>query len=325
MSSAQEQVLRQLESSQRFLIAMHVTPDGDSGGSALALGLALRRKGRLVDWVAWDAIPPRIKFLPGSDEVLCWTQIDLGQYDCVVAVDCANASRLGAPDALWAGQRVLINIDHHPGNPEFGTVNWVEPSASSTGEMLTRLFQAAGWGILPDEALCLFTAISTDTLSFRQVNATLETLSAVHWIIDHSGMDMARANQLIWDGRTLGEVKFLGWALSQVELSPDGRFAWVGVSRHIMRQFGVDDSAVDTVVHHLLSIHGVEVAFMVKESDKPGKVKISWRGRQPWNVGEIATRFGGGGHAYAAAAPVTSTMEEALGTVKAYLGSLPHG
>ena len=325
MSSPEVGVLQELDRCQRFLIAMHVTPDGDSGGSALALGLALRQMGRQVDWVAWDAMPARIKFLPSSGEVLCWTQVDLNHYDCVVAVDCANSGRLRAPEALWDGHRAVINIDHHPGNPGFGTINWVDPSASSTGEMVTRLFQAAGWSMSLSEALCLFTAITTDTLSFRQVNTTLSTLAAIHWIIDRSGLDMNEANQLIWDRRTPGEVKFLGWALTAMELSPDGRFAWVGVTRATMRQFGVDDSAVDTVVHHFLTIEGVEVAFMVKEAEPTGTVKVSWRGRQPWNVGDIAARFGGGGHAYAAAAPLNASLEDALARVKSYLGSLAHG
>lgn len=325
MSSPASDVLTQLAQAPRVLVIMHATPDGDSAGSGLALGMALRRAGHQVDWVAWDEVPPRLGFLPHADEVRQWPGVSQREYQCVVAVDCGGPSRLVAPDEFWKSGVPVINIDHHRANPGFGTIDWVDGGASSTGEMIVRLYQEAGWTVTADEALCLYTAISTDTLSFRQINTSLSTLRAVEWLVAESGLDLARANHLIWDSRSAGELKFLGWALSSVELSSDGRLAWVGVPRSTMAQYGVDDAGVDTVVHHLLTIDGVEVAFLAKEAPHAGQVKVSWRGKPPWDVSELAAEFSGGGHSYAAAAQVDGTLENIIVAVKDALGRRDRG
>lgn len=322
MSSVEAQITAVLQRSARALLVMHATPDGDSAGSALALGLALRQRGQAVDWVAWDGIPERLRFLPASGLVRGWDTIEASQYDVVVTLDCASPERLAAPDALWRSVPTVINIDHHPSNPHFGTINWVEAGVSSTGELVTRLFRHARWPVSQDQALCLYTAMSTDTLSFRQVNTTLDTLRHVAWLLSASRLSLADANQAIWDSRTPGELKLLGWSLTATEMSADGRAAWVGIPRQVMDRYQVDDAAVDTVVHHLLSVKGVDIAFLVREDAEPGRVKVSWRGKPPWDVGVLAARFGGGGHRYAAAAQRASGLEEAVAEVKAAVAEM---
>lgn len=319
-----QEVLDTIRRHRRFLLVMHATPDGDSAGSALALGSALKRQGCDVTWVSPDGIAPRLAFLPSSDCVQSWSQVDAGHFDCVVTLDCGSDTRLGAPTTFWQTLSTLINIDHHPNNPQFGTLNWVDADASSTGELVTRLWQRAGWPMNSDEAVCLYTAISTDTLSFRQQNADARCLSAVQWLVDSSGLDIASANQKIWASRPIGELKLLGWALSSIELSPDGRYAWVGIPRHIMDRFHVDDSGVDTVVHHLVTIQGVEVGFLVREADQAGKMKVSWRSRPPWDCGQLAAEFGGGGHRYAAAAQVDGSLDDTIQMVKQALMGRGH-
>ncbi len=312
-------VMAALDRARRVLIVMHASPDGDSAGSAVALGLALRRLGRTVTWVVADQVPERLGFLPEIASVRTWSDVELDDFDTVVAVDCGAASRMGAPDALWTHcslhQIPLINIDHHSKNPQFGTINWVESQMSSTGEMVGELVREAGWGITAEEALCLYTAISTDTLSFRQVNTAPETLDTAHWLVRESGLNLAEANRQIWDSRSAGELRFLGWAFRHVRFSADGRFAWLTVPRAAMEEYAVDDAGVDTVVHHLMSVDTVEVAFMARESADGQQAKVSWRGRAPWNAAELAARFGGGGHEYAAAAVVSGPLDEVAAAV----------
>lgn len=325
MSDGAAPVIRALSRAARILIIMHATPDGDSAGSGLALGLALRRQGKQVDWVALGGIPDRLGFLPASGDVVNWEQLGRDAYDIAVSVDCGHPTRLAAPPEFWRRGLPLVNIDHHPTNPNFGTINWVEPDASSTGELIVRLFRAAGWAVNAEEALCLYTAISTDTLSFRQVNTTGRTFDAVKWLVDEGRLNLGAANRRIWDSLSEGEVRFLGWALGAVEMSADGRVAWVAVPRMEMERFGVDDSAVDTVVHHLVSIETVTVAFLVREAGLTGRVKVSWRGKPPIDVGTLAQAFGGGGHRFAAAAQLDTTLDEAVGAVRSSLTEVLHG
>ncbi|MCY0879807.1 MAG: bifunctional oligoribonuclease/PAP phosphatase NrnA [Firmicutes bacterium] len=319
MTRALDDITRLLGQARSVLLAMHVAPDGDSAGSALALGLALKRMGHEVRWVARDPVPERLRFLPGAQAVVQWDDALAYSYDAVVALDCASQGRLGAPPTFWSSLPPLVNIDHHLGNPGFGTINWVDSRKSSTGEMVAQLFRHAGWQVTADEALCLWTAMSTDTLSFRQRNANAATLGVAHWLVESSGLDVAEANRLIWDERPLGEVRFLGWALSAMQVSDDRRFAWVVVSRRRMEEFNIDESGVDATVYHLLSVNTVEVAFLVREMAHSDQIKISWRGKAPWNVAKVAQAFGGGGHVYAAAAVVTGKPLEVVDAVIAQL------
>jgi len=314
-----DRVLEALQTAERILLVMHAAPDGDSAGSAIALGLALRALGRVVTFVSHDAVSERLSFLPESQNVVRWDEAMQETYDVVVSVDCGSPGRLAAPDEFWLWSIPLINIDHHRNNPEFGTINWVQSETSATGEMIAELIQYAKWPLTPEQAVCLYTAISTDTLSFRQVNTTPSTLKIAHWLTT-SGMDLRNVNRVIWDCRPLGEVRFLGWALGQAKLSADGRFVWLVVSRQDMDQFGTDDMGVDMVIHHLLAIDSVQVAIVVKESLLPNQAKVSWRGKAPWDVAALASAFGGGGHTYAAAAQAQGTLDAVTHDVLGALG-----
>ncbi len=304
-----------LGKAERVLICMHQVPDGDSAGSGLALGLALRKLGKTVQWVAQDALPSRIAFLPGAREVKRWDQVTFEEFPVAVAVDCGHKSRLGAPDAFWEQNRLMINIDHHRHNDAFGTLNWIDGDKSSTGEMVVELYWEAGWSLDGQEALCLYTAMSTDTLSFRQRNTTPHTFKAAEWVAS-GGLNLGDANRLIWDSQTVKEVRFLGWALESFEVSEDERLAWLAVPRQVMNQYQVDDASVDTVVQYLMSIARVEVAFLVRESAEGKAAKVSWRGRESWDVASAAEHFGGGGHPYAAAAIVSGTLADVVQRVR---------
>lgn len=304
-----------LGKAERVLICMHQVPDGDSAGSGLALGRALRKMGKTVEWVAQDAIPSRIAFLPGAGEVKRWDQVAFDEFSVAVAVDCGHKSRLGAPDAFWEQTLVVINIDHHRHNDAFGTLNWVDGDKSSTGEMVVELYWEAGWPLDEQEALCLYTALSTDTLSFRQRNTTRGSFKAAEWLAS-GGLNLGDANQLIWDSQTVEELRFLGWALDAFDVSKDQRVAWLAVPREVMDRYQVDDASVDTVVQYLMSIGRVEVAFLARESAEGGAVKVSWRGRKSWDVASRAEQFGGGGHPYAAAAVVSGSLAEVVERVR---------
>jgi len=307
---------------RRLLIIAHAGPDGDTLGSALALSDLLSQMGHEAQVVCHDPVPPTLNFLPGADRVVSWNQVRPDEWEGLVAVDCGSPSRMAWPqDSGWE-RLSLLNVDHHAHNPEFGTVNWIDANAAATGEMITRLAFGAGWPVTPEIAMCLYTAISTDTLSFRQVNTTPQTLAWAARLAER-GLNLASLNQLLWEHQKAGEVRLLGWALSHMNLSRDHRVAWLEVTRAIMDAFGVHDATVDTLVHHLRAIDSVQVAVVTKEMDRPGWVKISWRGKQDIDVSQYATQFGGGGHRYAAAAQVAGSITEVTRQVLQVIGVGP--
>jgi phosphoesterase RecJ-like protein len=319
MSPSLQQVCDALRDAQSVLVVVHAGPDGDTIGSGLALARGLAREGRQVAIAGQDPVPASLAFVPGVDQIVRWAHLaQPSQWDAVVAVDCGAASRMALPSTM-VPVKTLINIDHHAHNPRFGDINWIEPDAAATGEMVAQLYRAMGWPMSQDAALALYVAISTDTLSFRQINTRSETL-AVASELTQAGFDLAEVNQKLWEHQNVHEVRLLGWALTHLQLSPDGRIAWLSVERAVMQSFGVHDATVDTLVHHLRAIDTVTIAVVLKELADGGWVKVSWRGKQGFDVAQYAARFGGGGHRYAAAAIVPGPLATVQGQVLQALG-----
>src|SRR5215831_16226102 len=160
------------------LMLGHVHPDGDVLGTLFGLGLGLEAHGWSVTCAGPHPIPDVLAFLPGTDRWRTWSAPP-HLFDVIVLTDCPNPERTeGLLDAARSSAGHVLNIDHHPDNRRYGTVNWIDPASAATGEMVFDLIQALGHRITPEIALNLFTAIHTDTGSFRYSNTTPRTFRA---------------------------------------------------------------------------------------------------------------------------------------------------
>lgn len=308
MMTDQENVSQLLLASQNILVVMHIQPDGDTTGSALGLAEALRQRNKRVTVVCQDSVPSRYRFLPGAESVVTWDSVNPEDYDLGVTVDCGAESRVG-PFEQFAAVRQTANIDHHVSNTRFAQVNWVDGDASATGEMVAGLLWSWDPIIPSDQAVCLYTAISTDTLSFRQINTSGHTLATVAALV-HTGFELATVNERLWESQSRAESQLLGWALLNAHVSSNGKVSWLQVPRTIVKRFSAVDADVDALVHHLRSVQSVVVAIVTRELPDGRTVKVSWRGKREADVSVMAQRFGGGGHRYSAAAHVVGSLDE---------------
>jgi phosphoesterase RecJ-like protein len=256
-----------------------------------------------------------LDFLPGLGRWQVWAQAPR-TFPVVVLTDCPNDERT---EGLLAGARAadgeVLNIDHHPDNRLYGTVNWVDADAAATGEMALDLLEALGWPVTADMALGLFTAVHTDTGSFRYSNTTARTFRAAARLVA-LGADPGRVSDRLYQRRPAGALVTLGEVLRRVEVSADGRVAWLAVPRHMASETFL---AAEDLVTYPRSIESVKVAMLLRE-EGPGLVKVSLRGKGEVAVNAIAHRFGGGGHANAAGCTVRSELSEATRTMLAAVG-----
>jgi len=156
----------------RALMLGHVHPDADVLGTLLALGLALESREWTVVYGGPHPAPAILDFLPGVERYRVLRQVE-GAFDVAVLTDCPNPDRTqGLLDQARVSARRVVNIDHHPDNRRYGHVNWIDPTASATGELVYELLEALDLAISPAVATNLFTAIHTDTGSFRYSNVT---------------------------------------------------------------------------------------------------------------------------------------------------------
>jgi len=293
------------------LLLGHVHPDADVLGTLLALGQALQARGWRVQYGGPHAAPRALDFLPGVERYRVLHRIE-GAFDVTVLTDCPNPARTeGLIDAARAASRAVLNIDHHPDNHRYGTVNWIDIAAAATGEMIYRLLLALGATITPGIAQNLFTAIHTDTGSFRYSNVTPQTFRIAAELVA-AGADPAGVSGALYERRPGQALRWLADTLARVELSADGRLAWLALPAG-----AVPDSFVESeeLVNYPRSVASVRVACLFR--DLGDTVKVSLRAKGDVDVNKVAARFGGGGHRNASGCTVQGPLEAATQKVLA--------
>jgi len=305
------QVLQEIQQRRRFLVTSHARPDGDAIGSTLALAHILRKMGKSAEIVLGDPVPLLYHPLPGSETIVHSSQVN-GDYDAVIILECDSVqrTRLRGLENLF-----LINIDHHASSRPFANINWIDPSAVATAELIFRLAQAAQVKITPEIATCLYTAVLTDTGAFCYAPTNACTFELAKFLVEH-GADPGKIAQSVYFSSPMSKMCLLGAALSRLER--DGAITWMSVTRHDMERFGALDEDCEGLVNYALGIAGVEVAIFFREVAHE-RIRVSIRSKGAVNVAEIAQKFGGGGHECAGGFSTEGPVKEAASRVLAEL------
>jgi phosphoesterase RecJ-like protein len=295
----------------RALMLGHVHPDADVLGTLLALGAALEACGWRVVYGGPHPAPGALGFLPGVERYVVLEAVE-GPFDVAVLTDCPNPARTeGLIDQARASASVVVNIDHHPDNRRYGHVNWIDTSAAATGEMIYRLLGGLGLPLTPAIATNLFTAIHTDTGSFRYSNVTPATFRIAAELVT-AGADPAAVSAAIYERRAADALRWLGESLARVQVTEDGRVAWLALPAGAVPETFIES---EELVNYPRSIASVRVACLLRE--RGGQVKVSLRGKGDVDVQRIAAKFGGGGHPNAAGFTVPGALDAVTRTVLA--------
>ena len=298
-----DEVLHQIGRRSRFILTSHARPDGDAVGSALACCQILRSMGKDANVVLSDGVPVIYRPLPGSDSVLQRAQ-DVPQADAVIILECDGIART---KLSGLEEHYLINIDHHATARPFADLNWIDPNACATAEMIFRLAREAGVKISAEVATCLYTAVLTDTGSFCFTGTTERTFALAQELV-RSGADPVRIAQSVYFSTHLAKMRLLGAALSN--LHREGSLAWMYVSHSAMEQCHVTEEDCEGLVNYALAIEGIEVALFFRElSDH--RYRISLRSKGSVNVAAVAAAFGGGGHECASGCSIDGPLRVA--------------
>ena len=296
-----------LRECRRVIILSHVRPDGDAFGSQLALALSLRQLGKNVS--AWneDGLLDKYSFLPGS-ELITRPNAEPEHFDLAVALDTAVQNRLGiAAESVRADK--WINIDHHPTNPRYGDLVYIDPTAPATGQILFELLATENLPLDREIAENLFVAISTDTGSFQYPNTTARTYEIAAELLK-CGVDVGAVSQRLYESYPRRRVELLRELLGTMRFEAGGKLASFSLSLEVTKRLGVKAEDNEGLIDHLRAIEGVIVAVFFEELVE-GKVRVSMRSKsEAADVAAICQQFGGGGHKLAAGARVRGSLDE---------------
>jgi bifunctional oligoribonuclease and PAP phosphatase NrnA len=303
-----EQIGQALREGVRFAVLGHVRPDGDALGSQLALGLSLKQLGKEVRIWNEEGMLEKYTFLPNAN-LLTKPPAEPEDVDVAIALDTAIQNRLGNSLAAVRSAKVWINIDHHPSNPGYGDLVYIDPNSPATGQILFELIKSEKLPIDAAIAENLYVAISTDTGSFQYPNTTARTFEIAAELV-RAGVDVGRVSQLTYENYPRRRVELLRELLGTMRFDANDRVASFSLSLATAKKLGVLPEDNEGLIDHLRAIRGVIVAVFFEEL-ADGKVRVSMRSKdEAVDVCAICQKFGGGGHTLAAGARVRGTLAE---------------
>ncbi|GAB5521439.1 MAG: bifunctional oligoribonuclease/PAP phosphatase NrnA [Rhodothermales bacterium] len=319
-------VLRVLNEHDRFIITTHIRPDGDAIGSQIALGRFLEKLGKHVTLLNSDTAPYNLLWLPNVDQVQVFDRT-LDQLEAIqkadvwLIIDTNARNRTG-----YLGQQIQrskakkVLIDHHTNPEQWFDVMYVDDQASSTGEMIYRIIEAQD-ATLVDEVIghALYTAIMTDTGSFRFSSVTAAVHRTIAEVVDRGQLQVHTIHENLFDTKSMPGLRLLSRALDSLTLLHDGQLGYIVITQQMVRDVEADLSETDGFVNYALSIEGVRAAVMFTETTRG--IKMSFRSKGEAHVNEWAAAFGGGGHRNASGAFVRNGVLDK--TVKKVLAAAP--
>ena len=313
-----------VESHSRFVLTTHVNPDGDGLGTEVALAVYLQKQGKQATIINCSATPENYLFLAQFYPIL---QFDPSQHsqiienaEVIIVLDTNHLDRLVTmKPALLSSKAVKICIDHHLEPGEFADLYILDESSTATGEIIYRLLSyLTGRSIDRETAIALYTAIMTDSGSFRYPKTDPETHKIIAQLIQ-MGADPVAIYEHVYERGSINRIHLLGLALANMQTLHNGKLAYIVLTHEMFDSTGTAEIDTEAFVPYTLSIDGVQIGLMFSEMN--GIVKINFRSKGDIWINELAKEFGGNGHKNAAGARIQNAkLDEIVAQVIEHAG-----
>ncbi len=315
-----DKIIRKLNESDEILVASHSHPDGDAIGSLLALGLALEARKKRVLLYNESPVPAVYQFLPSIHRI----KSEIGSpnnFKAAVILDCSELPRVGKAADIISKVPCIINIDHHITNSGFGNLQMIDPRASATAELVHKVIKGLGVHVTKAMAYAIYTAIMTDTGSFRFSNTTPEAFAVCHEMVT-CGADPYKVAHHVYETVSLNRIRLLNMTFDTIELSENGKMSVMTLTQDMLEATGTKIQDVNGLINYAKQIENVKVAALIYERRKKtettakGEIPdeslfhVSLRSDGSVDVALIASVFGGGGHVSAAGFDIHGTLPQ---------------
>ncbi len=312
----------QIEKAESIIIFSHVSPDGDTLGSNLALSIMIEKYfNKKAESVYTGVLPQIYSYLPCFSRFTDVQKIDTNKvYDLAIAVDVASKDRMVAGSLIYDRAKCKVNIDHHKTNIGYGDINIIDGDAACVGAILYKIFESWKLEVTEDTARCIYTSLMTDTGGFRYENTTPETFMLAAKLVE-LGVSPNKEYRACYETKPQSMVQFQAYIVSNTVFYLNGKIAFSKITRSDMSKFNATDEYTEGIVEVLRTSKNVEIAAILKET-KDGYTKVSLRSKTI-DLTPIVLDFGGGGHTFAAGCtikkPIAIAFDKLLNRVKSEL------
>lgn len=306
---SQKKIIQQIRKSKRFLITTHVNMEADALGSVLAMRemLTLLKKTAVI--VSIEDIPEEYRFLPGLKNVKKPHQVKRYKFDTFIALDCSDTGRCREVIKEFAKDKMIMNIDHHVSNSMFGDANWVDPQASSTVEMVYRLYKQMPIPFDKNSAIWLYSGLLTDTGSFRYTNTNVFTHKMAAELLGY-GLSANKIYRNIYQNLKFQDMKLLSEIFRTLRQEASGQIVWFEIPKTVFKKMRASFDLGDQVLNFGRLSKEAKIIVLFKENlGKIKEVRVNFRSNGEFDVNKLAKYFGGGGHPTASGATMKGSLE----------------
>ncbi|MHC4872585.1 MAG: DHH family phosphoesterase [Planctomycetota bacterium] len=310
MENILKEIKTRIESCSNCVITAHDRPDGDAIGATLGLHRVLKNLGCHTHITGCQPLPDNYRFMLEGDVFLSLEESWINDRAIMIILDCGNSDRAEYAD-IWRDKGgFTINIDHHKSNSAYGNINFIDPSASSTSELIVRLSRFNNWEISSSAANPLYGGILTDTGRFTFENTSHSALEAAAHLVS-CGADPALVGENLYRSISKESTFLTARAMHSLQLEKNGKIAHVSLSRKDYLETACQPQDSGEIVDIAKNIKGVILSFFFYETSNKNETKISIRASEPVNAINLAERFGGGGHPRAAGCSIQEPLDRA--------------
>lgn len=303
-----KQLLVLIKKSKKIILATHMGPDGDGLGSILALGAGLKQLKKKVFLYCEDAVPKMYRFMPGYEQIK--QSLDPNEkFDVSFIVDLGEIERVGEKFVNHAHRGVTISLDHHAKGLHNADLNYCLPKQASSGEVIYKILKALKIKLNKAMAINIYTAMVTDTGSFKYSNTTEETFTiAAH--LAKLKVDVWQVALNCFETFSVSRMELLKRVMSSMQIHDNKKIAWIVLTLQDLKETGAASDEAEGFINYPRSIETVEVAVSFKEKED-GSYRISLRSKNYVDVASVALAFGGGGHIRASGCKIVGSLEAA--------------
>ncbi|MDR2968708.1 MAG: bifunctional oligoribonuclease/PAP phosphatase NrnA [Tannerellaceae bacterium] len=310
-----------IEKGDSFVIVSHVSPDGDSLGSSLALYHFLTKYGKdNVSVIVPNLYPSFFNWMPGRKEIIVHEKYPefaeqlIRDADVIFCLDFNEPKRLeGMASAVLAAEGRKVRIDHHLDPADFCRVVISHPEISSTSEMIFRLICRMGLFNLIDKntAECIYTGMMTDTGAFTYNSNKPEIYTIVGELIK-KGIEKDLIYRKVNHAYSESRLRLMGYVLNEkMKIYPELHTALITLSKEELKRFDYRPGDTEGLVNMPLSISGIVFSVFLREDGDCIKVSLRSIGNFP--VNEFSGKyFNGGGHLNASGGEYYGLLEDAV-------------
>lgn len=302
-----EKIATLITKNNNFLLCCHIRPDGDAIGSSLALYLALKKLNKNVDIMCDDEIPSTFSYLKGVEN---FNKKTLESYDCFISLDCSDLARIGNFSKYFSKNTNSINIDHHRTNDSFAKNNLIKSDFASTCEIVFDIIEKMNVDFDKDMATALYTGISTDTGNFAHSNTTSETLRKAS-VLAKFDIDINKLVFILYKNMSKEKLIVLGKTLDSAKFYCNDKVCILTIRKEFFEGLNFNESISSGIVDYAINLETTKIGICILEA-KPNTFKISFRSKEPFDVAELSSLYGGGGHKLASGCVICGFYEDVL-------------